>query len=111
MVDAASSSDFVERLANTLAKIDQGRFEENPERFRHGRRLESRRHPSVPISLVPELSGSPKYTRATNGLLRGRKHVSCRLTDQSSDPSHGPNRLSPIQGEPTASMDTNKVGP
>ncbi len=34
MVDAASSSDFVERLARTLAKIDQGRFEENPGRFR-----------------------------------------------------------------------------
>ena len=35
MVDVASSSDFVERLARTLAKTDQIGFEENPERFRH----------------------------------------------------------------------------
>ncbi len=34
MVDAASSNDFVERLARTLAKIDQSEFAENPERFR-----------------------------------------------------------------------------
>ena len=34
MVDAASLNDFVERLARTLAKIDQSEFEENPERFR-----------------------------------------------------------------------------
>ena len=34
VVDAASSNDFVERLARTLAKIDQSKFEENPERFR-----------------------------------------------------------------------------
>lgn len=34
MLDAASSHDFVERLARTLAKIDQSEFEENPERFR-----------------------------------------------------------------------------
>ncbi len=34
MVDAASSNDFMERLARTLAKIDQSEFEENPERFR-----------------------------------------------------------------------------
>ena len=34
MLDAASSNDFVERLARTLAKIDQREFEENPERFR-----------------------------------------------------------------------------
>jgi hypothetical protein len=32
--DAVSSNDFVERLARTLAKIDQSEFEENPERFR-----------------------------------------------------------------------------
>ena len=34
VVGAASSNDFVERLARTLAKIDQSEFEENPERFR-----------------------------------------------------------------------------
>ncbi len=34
VVDAASSNDFVERLARTLANIDQSKFEENPERFR-----------------------------------------------------------------------------
>ncbi len=34
MVEAVSSNDFVERLARTLAKIDQSEFEENPERFR-----------------------------------------------------------------------------
>ncbi len=34
VVDAASSSDFVERLARTLAKVDQCNFEENPKRFR-----------------------------------------------------------------------------
>ncbi len=33
VVDAASSNDFVERLARTLAKIDQSEFAENPERF------------------------------------------------------------------------------
>ena len=33
MVDAASSNDFVERLARALAKIDQSEFAENPERF------------------------------------------------------------------------------
>jgi len=34
VLDAASSNDFVERLARTLAKIDRSEFEENPERFR-----------------------------------------------------------------------------
>jgi hypothetical protein len=34
VLDAASSNDFVERLARTLAKIDQSEFEENPDRFR-----------------------------------------------------------------------------
>ncbi len=34
MVDAASSNDFVERLARTLAKIDQSKFEDDPNRFR-----------------------------------------------------------------------------
>ena len=34
VVDAASSSDFVERLARTLAKIDQSKFEDDPNRFR-----------------------------------------------------------------------------
>ncbi len=34
VVDAASSNDFLERLARTLAKIDQSEFAENPERFR-----------------------------------------------------------------------------
>ncbi len=34
MADAASSNDFVDQLARTLAKIDQCEFEENPERFR-----------------------------------------------------------------------------
>ncbi len=34
VIDAASSNDFVERLARTLAKIDQSEFAENPERFR-----------------------------------------------------------------------------
>ena len=34
VVDAASSGDFVERLARTLAKIDQCNFEDDPNRFR-----------------------------------------------------------------------------
>jgi hypothetical protein len=34
VVDAASANDFVERLARTLAKIDQSEFVENPERFK-----------------------------------------------------------------------------
>jgi len=34
VLDAVPSNDFVERLARTLAKIDQREFEENPERFR-----------------------------------------------------------------------------
>ncbi len=34
VVDAASSNDFLERLARTLAKIDQSEFAENRERFR-----------------------------------------------------------------------------
>ena len=34
MVDAASSIDFVERLAGTLAEIDQCKFEDDPNRFR-----------------------------------------------------------------------------
>lgn len=33
-MDEASSNDFVDRLARTLAKIDQCEFEENQERFR-----------------------------------------------------------------------------
>ena len=34
LVVAASSNDFGERLARTLAKIDRNEFDEDPERFR-----------------------------------------------------------------------------
>ena len=34
MVCGESSNEFGERLARTLAKIDQSEFEENPDRFR-----------------------------------------------------------------------------
>ena len=34
VVDAASSNDFLERLARTLVKNDQSEFAENSERFR-----------------------------------------------------------------------------
>ena len=57
MVDAASSNDFVERLARTLAKIDQSEFVENPERFKllaRGAMTELRKPTSEMISAAYE---------------------------------------------------------